>query len=194
MRELASREYTPTLAYAAGVLFLTQFLVSTGLGEPLAAVAIHLLFIPVLVLLVMRVDAAPWARLSGYAWAGLALLADLAVLAALVVGGNLGGALVLANLALLPGAAWILGASMADAGAGRALGAAASAGMAFAALLSIADRIILAESQLLVRLVAMLTLALSIAWFVVLGRDLARGERHWTQNTGPHAGPGAPRG
>lgn len=178
MRELATREYTPYLAFGAAVLFLTQFVVSTGLRHGLLPVAIHLLFVPVLVLLVMYVDSAPWARLSGYAWAGLALLADLLALLALTLGGDLGGPTALSNLALLPGAAWIVGASLADPGPGRPLGVAAGVGMAFGAALALVGRFILVESAPIVRAVSALTLALSIAWFVVLGRDLRAGRRH----------------
>lgn len=193
MRELSSpRMLTPALCYAAAALFLTQLFVSTGLAEGAAAHVAHLLFLPVLVLLLLRVDAPAWARLAGFAWAGLAVLADIVAFGALATGNSLDGAAVLANLALLPGAAWILGASMSDAGAGHALGAAAAAGMAFAGLISIVDRVLLAESQLLVQLVAMLTLALTVGWFAVLGRDLSRDEPRWATRMGSHAGPGAP--
>lgn len=178
MRELATREYVPTLAYAAGVLLLGQFLVTVLLREYVAAAGIHLLFVPVLVLLVMGVDAPPWARLSGYAWAGLALLGDLMVLGAAAFGGTLGPGLTLGALALVPGAAWILGASLVDEGAGRALGAAAAAGLLLSAILALSQDLLLVGSWDLGRIVSQLALALSIAWFVVLGRDLQQGRRH----------------
>jgi hypothetical protein len=178
MRELATREYAPWLAYAAAVLFLAQFLVASLLGEPLAAAGIHLLFVPVLVLLVMSTDSPPWARLSGYAWAGLAFLADLLLLGAAVFGGSFAPSVVLGTLALLPGAVWIAGASLADLGPARPLGIAASAAMAFGAILSLLGDLILVDPGAIVRVVTALTLALSIVWFAVLGRDLDAGKRH----------------
>ena len=178
MRELATREYAPWLAYAAAVLLLARFVVATLLREDLAGAGIHLLFAPVLVLLVMSTDSPPWARLCGYAWAGLALLADLMALGAGVFGGSFGPSIALATLALLPGAGWIAGASLADLGPARPLGIAAAAAMAFGALLALVGRFILVDSGPIVRLVAALTLALSIVWFVVLGRDLDAGKRH----------------
>lgn len=179
MRELASREYTATLSYAAAILFFVQFLLAFVLGEPVAASGVHLLFVAVLVLIVLRVDAPPWARLSGYGWAALGVLADVLLLGAAVFGGSFEPGLTLAALALLPGAAWVVGASLSDPGAGRALGVAAAAGMAFSALLTLTDRLVLVDSPLIVRLVSQLTLALVIAWFAVLGRDLDAGRRHW---------------
>lgn len=178
MRELATREYVPSLAYAAALLFLAQFVVAFLLGDSIAAVGVHLLFVPVLVLLVIGVDAPPWARLAGYAWAGLALLADLVVLIAGVAGGNLGPGITLGALALLPAAVWVLGASLADEGPGRALGAAAAIGLVASALLTFTDRVILVRGGGLARIVAQLALALAIAWFAVLARDLQQGRRH----------------
>lgn len=179
MRELASKEYTPPLAFAAAVLFATQFLLGMIVREDIVAVGVHILFVAVLVLLVIRVDAPPWARLAGYAWAALGLLADLLVLGAAMSGGSYEPGEALASLALLPGAAWVVGASLSDPGPGRALGVAAAAGMAFSALLDLTGTLVLVERGLIVRAISQLTLALLIAWFVVLGRDLNAGRRHW---------------
>lgn len=185
MRELASREYTPILAYAAGALFLAHFLVLTLLRDPVAAAGVHLLFVPALVLVVMRADAAPWARLCGYAWGALALLGDVLTLATAASPGATLGA-----LALLPGAAWVVGASMEDAGYGRALGGVAAAGLAFSGALGLTRELLLVGSWDLGALLQQLTLVACIVWFVVLGRDLARGERHWGGHVGgAHPGP-----
>jgi len=179
MRELVSKEYTSPLAYAASILFLVQFAVKTLLREPVAAFGIHLLFVPVLVLLVIRVDAPAWARLAGYAWAALGLISDVIALIAAPLGGTLDPSLVLAALSLLPGAAWVYGASMADEGAGHALGAAAAIGLAFSALLSLASRLILVASFDLGFIIQQVALIAAIVWFAVLAKDLAAGKRHW---------------
>lgn len=178
MRELVTREYVPTLAYAASVLFLAHLIVAMFLREGVAATGIHLLFVPVLVLLVIGVESPPWARLAGYAWAGLALLADLLLLGAATLGGNGAGASALGALALLPGAAWIYGASMADPGAGHALGAAAAAGLAFSALMGLVSRLILVGPWDLGAIVQLLALVVAAIWFAVLARDLKAGKRH----------------
>lgn len=180
MRELATREYTPPLSYAAAILLGLQFVLLFLMGDGIAGAGVHLLFVAVLALLVIRVDAPAWARLAGYGWAGLALLADLLVLGAAVAGGSLGPGLTLAALALLPGAAWIAGASLVDPGAGRALGVAAAGAMAFSALLVLTDRFVLVESQMIVVLVARVAFVMPILWFVVLARDLGAGKRHWS--------------
>lgn len=167
------------LAYAASVLFLAHFAVGTFLRESAAAAGIHLLFVPVLVLLVIRVDAAPWARLSGYGWAALALLADLLMLGAATWGGDTSGAAVLAALALLPGAAWMYGASMADEGAGHALGAAAAGGLVLSAALGVTRKLVLVGPWELGALAQQAALVLAIVWFAVLAKDLQAGKRHW---------------
>lgn len=179
MRELASREYAPTLAYASAILFLLQLVVGAALAGVAIAAALNVLFAAVLALLVVRVDAPPWARLAGYAWAGLAGLGALLVILAETLGGSYSMATGIGTLALLVGAAWVAGASLADPGAGRSLGIAAAAGMALSGILRLADTMILVDSPLIVRLVSNLTLALLVAWFVVLARDLQAGQRHW---------------
>lgn len=183
MRELATKEYTPVLAYAAAILFLGQFLVTTLMREALASFAIHLLFVPVLVLLVMRVDAAPWARVAGYAWAGLALVADLVAIATSAAGGDLTAAATLSSLSLVPGAVWVYGASMQDEGMGHALGAAAAAGLLFSAGLGITRQLILVGEWDLGLILQQLALVLTIMWFGALGKDLSAGKRHFD---GPH--------
>lgn len=178
MRELASREYTSPLAYAAATLFLLEFLLAL-LGQDIAAAGIHVLFAIVLVFLVMRVEAPPWARISGYGWAALALLGSFFVLGAAAFGGSYEAGIVLGTLGLAPGAAWVAGASLSDPGAGRALGVAASVAMAFSVLLAIVGRLVLVEGGLIVRAVSQVTLVILIVWFFVLGRDLSEGRRHW---------------
>ena len=183
MRELATKEYTPVLAYAAAILFLGQFLVTTFLQETLAAFAIHLLFVPVLVLLIVRVEAAPWARVPGYAWAGLALVADVVAIATTVAGGDLSAAAALSSLSLVPGAVWVYGASMADDGMGHALGAAAAAGLVFSAAMGLTRQLILVGTWDLGLVLQQLALVLTIMWFGALGKDLSEGRRHFD---GPH--------
>jgi hypothetical protein len=179
MRELTSKEYTPTLAYAAAVLFLAQFAVATLLRERVAGFGIHLLFVPVLVLLVMRVDAPAWARLSGYGWAAASLIADITALGSAMADTSLNAALVLSYLALIPGAAWIYGASLLDEGAGRALGAAAAAGLLFSGVMGLARKLILVGPWDLGMILQQLALVLAIVWFAVLAKDLSAGKRHW---------------
>lgn len=179
MRELATREYTPPLAYAASILFLAHFAVATLVRESAASAGIHLLFVPVLVLLVVRVDAPAWARLCGYGWAALALLADLLALAAATWGGDATGAAALAALALLPGAAWMYGASMADEGAGHALGAAAAGGLLLSAAIGLTRKLVLVGPWELGALAQQIALVLAIVWFAVLAKDLRAGKRHW---------------
>ncbi|HET6403221.1 MAG TPA: hypothetical protein VFH78_01135 [Candidatus Thermoplasmatota archaeon] len=178
MRELVTREYMPPLAYAAATVYLVEFLLLL-LRQDVAAAGVHILFTAVLVLLVMRVDAPPWARLAGYGWAGLALLGSLLILGAASFGGTYAPGFMLATLGLAPGAAWVAGASLADPGAGRALGMAASVAMAFSVLLALVGTLVLVEGGLIVRAVGQLTLVILIAWFFVLGRDLSQGRRHW---------------
>jgi hypothetical protein len=179
MRELTSKEYTSPLAYAAAVLFLAQFAVATLLREPVAGFGIHLLFVPVLVLLVMRVDAPAWARLAGYGWAAASLIADVTALGSAVAGTSLDAALVLSYLSLIPGALWIYGASLFDEGAGRALGAAAGAGLLFSAAMGLARKLILVGTWDLGIILQQLALVLAILWFAVLAKDLSAGKRHW---------------
>lgn len=179
MRELASKEYTSPLAYAAAILFLAQFTVATLLREQVAGFGVHLLFVPVLVLLVMRVEAPAWARLAGYGWAGASVIADITALGSAMAGTSLDAALVLSYLALVPGAAWIYGASLFDEGAGRALGAAAAAGLLFSGAMGVARKLILVGAWDLGMILQQLALILAIVWFAVLAKDLAAGKRHW---------------
>lgn len=179
MRELATKEYTPPLAYAAAVLFLAQFAVAILLREAAAGFAIHLLFVPVLVLLVIRVEAPAWARLAGYGWAGASLIADVTALGSAMTGNGTGPAVVLSSLALLPGAVWIYGASLMDEGAGRALGAAAAAGLVFSGSLGVARKLVLVGPWDLGMLLQQVALILAILWFAVLAKDLSAGKRHW---------------
>lgn len=179
MRELATREYTPPLAYAAAVLLFTQFLLAILFREPVVGFGIHLLFVPVLVLLVMKVDAPAWARIAGYGWAGASLIADFTGLGTGMTGNGTYAASLLSSLALLPGAAWIYGASLFEEGSGRALGAAAAAGLVFSALLGLARRLILVGPWDLGMLLQQVALILAIIWFAVLAKDLSAGKRHW---------------
>ncbi|HUR68129.1 MAG TPA: hypothetical protein VM370_02705 [Candidatus Thermoplasmatota archaeon] len=179
MRELATKEYTPPLAYAAAILFLAQFATAVLLDEQAAAFGVHLLFVPVLVLLVMRVDAPAWARLAGYGWAGLSLVADITALGSAMAGTSLAAGQVLFSLALVPGAVWIYGASLMEEGASRALGAAAAAGLVFSAILGITRRLVLVGAWDLGAVLQQLALVLAIVWFAVLAKDLSAGKRHW---------------
>lgn len=178
MRELASREYTPALAYAATVLFLLEFFLAV-LDQTAAAAGVHVLFALVLTLLVLRVEAPPWARLAGYGWAGLALLGAFLVVIAATIEGSVEAGNAIAALGMLPGAAWVAGASLSDPGPARALGIAASIGMVFSVLLALAGSLILVEGGLIVRAVSQGTLIILIVWFTVLGHDLQQGKRHW---------------
>lgn len=178
MRELASREYTPALAYAATILFLLEFFLAM-LDQPGAAAGVHVLFALVLALLVLRVEAPPWARLAGYGWAALALMGAFLVVMAATIGGSAEAGNLIATLGLLPGAAWVAGASLSDPGPARPLGIAASIGMTFTVLLALAGSFILVEGGLIVRAVTQGSLIILIIWFAVLGNDLQQGRRHW---------------
>lgn len=184
------REYAAPLSYAAAALYLVHFLLGFAPGSAAAGAGVGILFALLLPLLVRCVDASPAARLAGYGWASLGLVASTVLLAA----GPGVAAATLAALAILAGAAWVADASLHDPGAGRPLGIAAATGMGLSATLGLAQAYLASDSILIVRLAAQLSLALLVVWFVVLGRDLAREEARWAAPSGPHAGPGAPRG
>lgn len=179
MRELVHKEYTSPLAYAAAILFLAQIAIGAITGERLAASAVHLLFVPVLALLVMRVDGAPWARLAGYGWAAVALVADVVAIGSGIAGASGDAAFVLSSLALVPGAVWVYGASMQDEGAGHALGAAAAAALLFSGAMGVTQKLILVGEWSLGGILQQLALVLAIIWFAVLAKDLSAGKRHW---------------
>lgn len=168
-----TRSSTPWLAFGAGVLLL-GILAVQALQKPDLGWALVCVLAMLLAFVVRGVNAPRWARLGGYT---CALMGGLAAAWLLLGVAPLGGALLL-SLSLVPGAIWMIGASLLDDGVGRALGIAGGIGVIGSAILDLARYFLLASPWQLGRVLSLMTMLLALVWFAALGRDLIRGDRH----------------